>query len=287
MKKVLVTGAAGFIGSNLVDYLLKKTDWKIVAWDNFSIGKNILSIDVENVNVGEFICEDNFDIIFHLAGFSRIQPSFNKPTLVHTSNVAGTFNILELARRNKAKVIYAGSSSAYGNMDINDTTGPYKNPYSFTKWVGEEYCRMYQKVYDLPIAIARFFNVYGLRQPERGEYATVIGIFEKQKREGRPLTVTGTGEQRRDFCHVYDIIRGLKIMAETNVTEICNLGTGMNYSINEVAAMFGGPVEYLPKRMGESEVTLAKPNPEINWKAEINLSNYVRESFSGASNSCQ
>ena len=232
----LVTGGAGFIGSHLADKLLFEGH-SVTVWDNLFTGKR------ENVSSGcnfeerdlrkNIETDDKFDIIYHLGALARIQPSFENPNLTHDVNVTGTIKVLELARSLNIPLIYAGSSSVYHDV--------HANPYSFTKWLGEQYCDLYSKVYGLNVGIARFFNVYGPRHLEEGPYATVIAIFEKQKRDGKPLTVTGTGEKRRDFTHVCDIVNGLYLMGKQGSElkgEIFNFGTGTNYSINEVAAMF-------------------------------------------------
>jgi UDP-glucose 4-epimerase len=256
-KKVLVTGGLGFIGYNLVKQLLETSNYEITVIDNLSSDssslenkhKNVTYIidDINNIDINEF---DNFELIFHLAALARIQPSFEDPVSYFKSNVLGTVNICELARKCNAKIIYAASSSAYG--------GPKLNPYAFTKFTGEEILKMYSDLYNVSTVCARFFNVYGDRQPTEGTYATVIGIFERQYSNGESLTITGTGEQRRDFTHVEDICSGLICLSKnTHTGEIYNLGTGRNYSINEIADMFNTNTEYIPKRPGEAETTLA------------------------------
>lgn len=274
--RILITGGAGFVGSNLSDALLSEGH-EVHIYDNLSTGREanvpkeafFVRTDIESIEPKDL----GFDLIYHLAALARIQPSFAYPTPTHTANVSGTQAVLELARINKARVVYAGSSSFYHD--------PYVNPYTFTKWIGEEYCKMYNVVFNVPVAIARFFNVYGPRQLEEGAYATVIGVFEKQKREGRPLTVTGTGEKRRDFTHVSDIVNGLISMGrEPYNGEVFNLGTGRNHSINEVAALFQAPIEYLPDRPGEAWTTLADLNfsvEKLGYKPKVSLEAYVSE----------
>ena len=271
--KCLVTGGAGFIGSHLVDRLVEDEDKQVRVYDNYSTGKKenhnekaeYVQGDVANMWI------DKYDVIFHLAGEARIQPSFENPFLTHYSNVTGTARVLEIARKNGGRVIYAGSSSVYHDI--------FANPYSFTKMMAENYCTLYNKVYDIPVAIARFFNVYGPRQMEEGAYATVVGVFERQKREGKNLTVTGDGEKRRDFTHVDDIVRGLIAMSEKDWNaEVFNLGTGTNYSINEVAEMFGQPIEYIPERPGEAHTTLAdihNSKAMLGWRPWICLKEYI------------
>lgn len=280
MSKVLVTGGAGFIGSNLADALLAQGH-EVHVWDNLCTGKE------ENIPKEAFFtrrnvskpylegCEDEgFKVIYHLAALARIQPSFKDPLGTHDANTTGTQAILEVARANDAKVVYAGSSSFYHD--------PYANPYTFTKYIGEEYCKMYNKVYGLSVGIGRFFNVYGPRQLGEGAYATVIGIFENQKSEGKPLTITGTGEKRRDFTHVSDIVAGLMAIAEGEWNgEVFNFGTGRNHSINELADLFEPDSKhYLPNRPGEAQTTLADisfSREKLGYEPKVRLEDYVTE----------
>jgi len=281
--KFLVTGGAGFIGSNLVDFLVEEGH-EVHVWDSFTTGlpENISKkatwsvIDVATCDPKSLAPQHSkYEVIYHLAAESRIQPSFVYPYKSHCSNSHGTANVLEMARINGSKVIYAASSSFYG--------GVYKNPYTFTKWIGEEYCKMYHSVFNVPTAIARFFNVYGPRHVAEGSYATVIAIFEKQKKERLPLTVTGNGEQRRDFTHVYDIVSGLRAISAYRPLEanIFNFGSGKNYSINEVANLFQpASIEYLPVRAGEAWTTLADIKAScslLGWKPRMKLEEYVAD----------
>ena len=240
MTKILVTGGLGFVGSHLVDSLAADSDNDITVIDNLcseSSSKNYIRSDVtywiddvKNLNSYKYFNE-KFDVVYHLAALARIQPSFKDPLTYMETDIMGTSHVLEFSRRCSAKVIYAGSSSAYA--------GPMLNPYAFAKFTGEQLCELYNKVYGLSTVIARFFNVYGERQPTTGAYATVVGVFEKQYETGNLLTVTGTGEQRRDFTHVSDIVEGFKLLGKGNLqAEVFQLGTGKNYSINELANMF-------------------------------------------------
>jgi UDP-glucose 4-epimerase len=280
MKRILVTGGLGFVGSHLVDYLANKSSIELVVIDNLCSESSSKSYmrdnvtywidDVRNLNSYKYTNE-TFDTIYHLAALARIQPSFKDPLTYMGTDIMGTSHVLELARRCSAKVIYAGSSSAYA--------GPMLNPYAFAKYTGEQLCELYSKVYGLSTVTARFFNVYGERQPRTGPYATVLGVFEQQILDNESLTVTGTGEQRRDFTHVSDIVRGFEELGkhEWNA-EVFQLGTGRNYSINELANFFGENISYIPSRPGEAWLTLAdfsEMQEMTGWSPQVDLQDYV------------
>ena len=282
--KVLVTGGVGFIGTNLIKELLKDEN-ELVSIDNYSTGLKENEIDgckYYNVNICNHKSFDQYiedvDLVFHLAALPRIQPSFKNPLTTFKTNVEGTINLLDWCREKNAPLVYAGSSSTHG--------GVYKNPYTFTKWQGEELCKLYSKVYSLQTAICRFYNVYGPHQLTEGEYCTVIGIFERQKNNGEVLTITGDGQQRRDFTHVDDIVDGLikcglDLINEDNSKangETFELGRGVNYSINEVANMFGGEKTYIDQKKGEVRDTLcidSKAKELLNWNPKRNLEDYI------------
>ena len=267
--KMLVTGGAGFIGTNLIKRLLKDGH-DVISIDNYSTGKkenhqkgcsyNNFDISDEYVPYGRLYWPNSTkvmdevgypDVIFHLAALPRIQPSFETPIESFKANVVGTINILEWARKNDVKVIYAGSSSIHG--------GAYKNPYTFTKWQGDKLCHLYSETLNFPVNVCRFYNVYGPHQLTEGEYCTVVGIFKTQYENKEPLSITWDGEQRRDFTHVDDIVDGLILTSESKSWGLTiELGRGKNYSINDVVDMFGEdyPREYIDKREGEMRSTL-------------------------------
>ncbi len=284
MQNVLVTGGLGFVGSNLVKILKQEGNYNITVIDNLC--SNSSNRDYQESGV-EYIIDDinnldkvkyqnlKFDLIFHLAGLSRIQPSFLDPVSYFKANTLGTVQVCELAKRCGAKIVYAASSSA--------EAGPHLNPYAFTKWSGEEIIRMYAEIYDMSTVSTRFFNVYGPRQPWEGTYATVIGIFERQYKADEPLTITGNGEQRRDFTHVFDIANGMICLSkDVHKGEIYNLGTSKNHSINELAAMFECETKYIPKRQGEAWITLAdiSKTQEFGYTPKESLNKYIKEFLS-------
>jgi len=251
-KKYLVTGVAGFIGSHLADKLLKQGHY-VIGIDDFSSGVQSNLRNAKDYARFTFIEGDVCDLedlggldgIFHLAAMARIQPSFDDPKGTLANNINATTAACELARKNNCSIVYAGSSTFYYDVHVN--------PYAFSKWTGEQICEMYNKVFDVPASFARFFNVYGPRQIETGKYATVIGIFEYQKRTNRALTVTGDGLKRRDFTHVHDIVDGLiaidEYLKDGGKFNSFPLGTGTNYSIKEVAEAFDPKeIQHIPSR---------------------------------------
>jgi len=298
--RALVTGGCGFIGTNLIKRLSNNNHVEyreniIASIDNYSTGLAENEIDCPGVKYfGGDISKitdysdmiEDCDIIFHLAARARIQPSFKTPTQSFESNVAGTQNILEWARQNgNIPVVYAGSSSKHGDI--------YSNPYSFTKWQGEQLCEMYANVYDLAVTICRFYNVYGPHQLTEGDYCTVLGIFESLYKKDKPLTITGDGEQRRDFTHVDDIVDGLvrcytsmlNSRYSANYYERFNefeLGRGKNYSINEIADAFGEdyPRQYvfaLPGEMRETLCTDTEAREQLDWQPTRDVIEYIKE----------
>ena len=293
--KALVTGGAGFIGTNLIKRLLKD-EHDVVSIDNYSTGKReneqdgckYLDMDLAvstpkhgSWGQGKFQLEEP-DVIFHIAALPRIQPSFEDPSTTFNSNVVSTQNICEWARTNgNIPVVYAGSSSIHGDK--------YANPYTFTKWLGEEVCKMYSKVFKLPVTICRFYNVYGHHQASDGAYCNVLGIFERQFKNGEPLTITGDGEQRRDFTNVEDIVDGLlRVGNRLSVAHIAGeefeFGNGKNYSINELVEGFGKeyPKEYISKWEGEVRESLCvdkKARKELGWKPTRDIIEFIRENY--------
>ena len=275
--KCLVTGGAGFIGSNLIKRLLEGYDNRVTSLDNYTTG------NIENQHKGcKYIHGDirdykalgTFDVIFHMAALPRIAPSFKNPREVFETNVQGTQNVLEYARVYNTPVIYAGSSSFHG--------GRYKNPYTFTKWQGEELCRMYNKIFGVKTTICRFYNVYGDYMINEGAYRTVLSIFKEQYEKDEPLTITGDGEQRRDFTHVDDIVDGLIKCYEhtSDITLTYEFGRGKNYSINEIVDMFGSERTYIDAIPGEARTTLRENDNARNvlkWKPKNNIGDWINE----------
>jgi UDP-glucose 4-epimerase len=289
--KVLVTGGAGFIASNLTDRLIE-LGHSVVVIDNLSTGK------LDNVNPkAEFInkcltnLEEDFligrgiDVVFHLAALARVQPSIKDPINFNEHNVTGTLKLLYASYKAKVKrVVYSASSSAYGNATIFPTpeTHPINplSPYGLQKLIGEQYCKVFSEVYGLDTCSLRYFNIYGERMNLDGAYCLAIGIFAKQMLEGKPLTITNDGNQRRDFTYVQDVVDA-NILAATLDTplkgEVFNIGNGNNYSINEVADMLGGTKTYGVKVL-EPFQTLAdntKAREILGWDPKGDLPKWI------------
>jgi len=277
---ILVTGGAGFIGTNLISRLVTEghtvtsiDDYSTGTYENHIEGVKYRHCSVSSLELDKY---DKFDIIFHLAALSRIQPSFSDPTTTFISNVHGTQNILEQARVNKIKVVYAGSSSKWHD--------PYQSPYAMFKYLGEEVCKMYRQTFGTDVEIARFYNVYGPKEIVDGDWAAVIGIWRRQVRDGERITIVGDGEQRRDFTHVHDIVDALyKIgIGKESHEDAWELGTGVNYSINEVFDMFKSRFNveavYLPDQKGNYRKTLRENDDSLlrlGWKPEDQLLSYI------------
>jgi UDP-glucose 4-epimerase len=279
--KILVTGGAGFIGTNLIKRLLNE-GYEVHSLDNYDSGLKENEVDGCNYITGditqiEYFKGDSFDIVYHLAALSRIQPSFDDPTETFRVNVEGTRAVAEFARHNNVKVVYAGSSSRWHD--------PFQSPYACFKHMGEELFKLYQKVYNLDVEITRFYNVYGPNEIVDGDWAAVIGIWRKQVRDNQPITIVGDGEQRRDFTHVDDIVDALYKVGTSGEKheDAWELGTGVNYSINEVYQMFKEKFSaesiFIPEQPGNYRKTLRENDDtceRLNWKPEDRLRDYIQ-----------
>jgi len=277
---ILVTGGAGFIGTNLIKQLLKKGH-RIVSIDDYSTGSTKNHIDHENV---QYIKRDLLDIdpddfqykpalIYHLAAKARIQPSFEQPEEYIRVNYEGTYNMIKLAKKENISLIYAGSSSHH--------SGKFKNPYTFSKDMGEDIIKLYREHFNLRASIVRFYNVYGPHQLTEGGYTTLIGRWINNIKNNIPCEIYGNGMKRRDFTHVDDIVSGLiKILERGNYKDDFEFGRGKNYAINEVAKMFNINPVYKKDKPGEAQDTLCDNSvakKSLNWRPVINLEDYIYE----------
>lgn len=290
----LVTGGAGFIGSNLVDKLIE-LGHNVICVDNESAechdqfywndSANNYKIDVCNYEDMEPIFK-NIDYVFHVASDARIQPAILNPKKSIENNVLGTLNMLELSRKNNVKrFIYSSTSSAYGKKSSipNIETQPSDplTPYSTAKVFGENLCRVYNNLYGVETVSFRYFNVYGNRQPIKGQYAPVIGLFQKQNKSNEPLTIVGDGTQRRDFTHVSDVVEAniLALSMTSGFGEVYNIGYGKNYSILEIAKMISENIVFIPPRQGEVSETLSyteKFKIKTGWTPKISLADWIK-----------
>jgi UDP-glucose 4-epimerase len=297
MTKSLVTGGAGFIGSNLVDHLLE-------------LGHEVIVIDNEYSDAHEhFYWNDNaqnykYDIrdykntrplydgvnyVFHIAAEARIQPAIQNPIEAISINSVGTCTVLQCAREAGVKrVMYSSTSSAYGDNtppNIETQADDCLNPYSVSKVNGEKLCKMYTNLFGLPTIIFRYFNVYGERQPLKGQYAPVIGIFLRQHAAGEPLTIIGDGNQRRDFTYVGDVVNANILAATKEVDseafgQVYNVGTGNNYSINQISRMISNNVINITPRPGETRLSLAnnqKLRKAFDWQPTMKLEDWISD----------
>lgn len=289
--KCLVTGGAGFIGSNLVDKLID-LGHSVIVIDNSS--NNVFwnnMADNYQLNVSDYeLIEplfDGVDYVFHLAAASRVQQSIDNPFFSIQNNIVGTASVLEASRKHNVKrVIYSSTSSAYGRNplpNIETQISDCLNPYSVSKVAGETLCSMYYKLFGLESVILRYFNVYGHRQPESGDYPTLIGIFASQKRNGLPLSIVGTGDQRRDFINVADVIdanirAAMSDIPDNLIGTVFNIGYSKNYSVNDIANMFNHDKIYVDQKPGEAFETLAnidKANMYLNWYPKIRIDEWI------------
>ena len=286
MKKVIVTGGAGFIGSHLVDKLIS-LGIEVIVLDNLSSGKR------ENLNPkAEFIWCDlskdrplfkNVDTVFHLAATPQVQYSIENP--MDNNNVDCLINMLNISKKSGIKrFIFTSSSSVYGNpkhtlINENHPLNPL-SPYALHKLIGEQYCKLYSEIYKLDTACLRYFNAYGDRMPNKGAYRSVISIFKEQYKNNEPLNIVNDGNQRRDFVHVDDIVEANILCATREKDfdgEIYNVGTGKAYTVNEIAGMFGGEKKYGEKRIEpkDSIAENAKIMLDLDWESYGNLEEWI------------
>lgn len=308
--RYLVTGGAGFIGSNLVDRLINEGhDVTVIdnessdAHDQFYWNPKAKN---HKYDINDYVMTrklyEGIDAVFHIAAEARIQPCIEDPLKAIETNTLGTATVLQCARVCGVKrVMFSSTSAAYGlknNSPMHEgQPTDCLNPYSVSKVAGEELCKMYSRLYGLETICFRYFNVYGERQPVKGQYAPVIGIFMRQKKAMQPLTIVGDGEQRRDFVHVSDVVEANIAAAQFTKPEydvkdngscrtyrnwewggIYNVGTGKDYSVNQIAEMVGGETQNVPARAGEARITCAdisKIKSHLGWLPKVKLENWI------------
>ena len=291
MSRYLITGGCGFIGSHIVEALLSEGA-EVIVIDDESANENHEFYKLEGATYYKAdICDDKtsnlyegIDVVFHLAARSRIQPSISDPSSAFEVNVLGTSKVLTNSKNaGVKKVIYSSSSSCYGHKNKpphhEDMPPDCLTPYSLSKKQGEELCKMFSDLYGLSTITLRYFNVYGPREPLKGQYAPVVGLFKRMKESEEPITIVGDGEQRRDFTYIKDVVRANIMAAESKVYHgLFNIGTGRNYSINQVADLIGGEKRYISSRSGEARETMAdisKATQILGWSPNHRLEDTV------------
>jgi UDP-glucose 4-epimerase len=291
-RTVVVTGGAGFIGSHLVDALIAK-GLRVRAVDNFATGHReylnpgaeLFTADIRDARSLAPVFS-GADCVFHTAALPRVMLSIEHPVETHMTNVVGTLNVLIAARDSGVRrVVYSGSSSVYGEQPIlplKESMPPNPlNPYALQKLTGEQYARIFHRLFGLETLTLRYFNVYGPRMAAEGAYVTVISVFIRQKRAGEPLTIHGDGTQTRDFTHVNDVVRANMLAMDAAVADgrAINVGRGRSLSVNRIAELIGGPTVQLPPRPGDARHTLAdlsQAREILGWEPELVTEDEVR-----------
>jgi len=293
MKTALVTGGCGFIGSHIVDFLIEN-NYKVRVIDNlssnvheqfyFNKDAEYYHYDVSSFKDTEHLY-NNVNYVFHCAAQSRIQLAIDSPIETIKNNITATNVVLECAKKyDIEKVIFSSTSSSYGlkNKPPYDENMPLDclNHYSVSKVACENLCKIYSELYGLSIIILRYFNVYGEREPVKGHYAPVVGLFLRQFFKNEPLTIVGNGKQKRDFTNVKDVVVANMLAARTNLKfEVFNVGTGNCISINKLASLITNNVEYIPPRLGEAKITKAnicKIKKMLGWVPKTNVKEYIK-----------
>jgi len=290
---MMVTGGAGFIGSHLTDALIEQ-GCRVRVLDNFATGRR------EHVNPAAELIEADIrdlasiakafagvDCVFHTAALPRVPLSIEKPIETHMTNAVGALNVLVAAREaGVRRVINSGSSSVYGDqakLPLTEDMAPNPlSPYALQKLVGEQYARLFHRLFGMQTLTLRYFNVYGPRMASEGAYVTVIGVFLRARREGKPLSIQGDGEQSRDFTHVSDVVRANLLAMDSPVADgrALNIGYGRNTSVNRIAAMIGGPTASLPPRPGDVRHTLADVSQAaqiLGWHPQVPIEQGLSE----------
>jgi UDP-glucose 4-epimerase len=277
MKTIVVTGGAGFVGSHLCERLAAEGH-RVISLDSYFAGSRDNHAPGVEYREGhtkdiEALVPETPDLIYHLGEYSRVEVSLTEPKVVWDANIAGTFSVLEYWRKTGAKLVYAGSSTKFADGGL----GRNLSPYTFTKAINSELIRNYGTWYGLPYAIAYFYNVYGPGE-RAGKYGTVIEIFRQKKANGESITVVAPGTQKRIFTHVDDIVDGLVLVGEKGEGDEFGLGADKEYSILEIAELFGGAIEMLPERAGNrmTAVLDTTKSRAIGWAPKRDVADYIR-----------
>jgi len=280
MKKILVTGGAGFVGSHLCQRLAQDSNNDVYSLDNYFTGSeanhvpNVTYIKGSTKNISTLVTF-NPDMVYHLGEYSRVEQSFDDIEKVWEYNKDGIFAVLEFVRKAGCKILYAGSSTKFGDGGL----GRSASPYAWTKATNTELVMNYGTWFNVPYAITYFYNVYGEREIQTGKYATLIALFKEKMKNNEPLTIVSPGTQKRNFTHIDDIINGLVLVGENGYGDEFGIGSGEAFSIVEVAKMYGGEIQMLPERKGNrmtADVMSAKTEA-LGWKPKRKLVDYIDE----------
>lgn len=278
MKKILVTGGAGFVGSNLCEKLAEDKNNDVHSLDNYFTGSkknhvsNVTYIEGNTVDIDKLI---DFEphTIYHLGEYSRVEQSFDDIEKVFKYNKEGTFAVLEFVRKTKAKIVYAGSSTKFGDGG----TGRSASPYAWTKASNTELVVNYADWFGISYAITYFYNVYGKREIQTGKYATLIALFKEKMKLGQPLTIVSPGTQKRNFTHIDDIISALVLVGDKGQGDEFGIGSPESFTIKEIAEMYEGEIEMLPERKGNRMTAdvISEKTQALGWKPINNIKSYI------------
>jgi len=279
-KKILVTGGAGFIGSHLCERLSQNSDYEVYSLDNYFTGStnnHVSNVTYIEGNTSDIDTLVHFapDMVYHLGEYSRVEQSFDDIEKVWRFNKDGIFAVLEFVRKHGCKILYAGSSTKFGDGGL----GRSASPYAWTKASNTELVENYGRWFNVPYAITYFYNVYGAREIQTGKYATLIALFKEKMKSGESLTIVSPGAQKRNFTHIDDIVNGLVLVGENGYGDEFGIGSNEAFSIKDIAQMFGGEIEMLPERQGNrmtADVVTAKTEA-LGWKSTKKIKDYIEE----------
>ena len=279
-KSILVTGGAGFIASHLCESLSKDVSNKVVSLDNYSTGSEANHVAGVEYIRGETkdihsLISFSPDIVYHLGEYSRVEQSFDDIETVWDNNKAGTFEVLQFCRKHACKIVYAGSSTKFGDGGL----GRSQSPYGWTKASNTELVENFGEWFGVPYAIVYFYNAYGPREIRTGKYATLIALFAEKMRKGEPLTVVSPGEQKRNFTHVSDIISALTLVGEQGFGDEFGIGSPEAYSVLDIAKMYGGHIDMLPERRGNRMTAdvITDKTQALGWSAQRSVADWIEE----------